>query len=182
MTIADIKHFLIGNYKYHFDKEPHIVAQAEERAEKCRECLVNGRCVVCGCKTPEMFYAPNKHCPKGKWKNMLDKTAFELKMKLRTIKVNGEAGEETYSVLRIEPKWVKEGKMRLDYTVIDNGETKVIPIEGDTVSVAKEEQIELVEVPVEKEELAISVAFAIKSSIGNVPIRIDKDTLSLKLY
>ena len=41
--------------------------QFRYRAFLCLECVKNGRCVVCGCSSPGIFYAPNKQDSKNRW-------------------------------------------------------------------------------------------------------------------
>ena len=45
--------------------EEHIREQAIYRALLCSECHQNGECLIRGCSTPDMFYAPKKECPDG---------------------------------------------------------------------------------------------------------------------
>jgi len=58
----------------------HYRDQAEWRAYLCKDCLETGKCKECGCKTPQMFYAPNKKDKLDKWGPMLSKKEWE-KMK-----------------------------------------------------------------------------------------------------
>ncbi len=72
MKVSDIKNWFQGNLyyileKYNLTANKDILKLAEERANKCPECLEAGNCLACGCKTPEMFFAPNKKCEKGRW-------------------------------------------------------------------------------------------------------------------
>lgn len=53
--------------------EKHIEEQALERALKCTECVENGSCVHCGCKSPQLFYSVYKKCPQNKWDIMMNK-------------------------------------------------------------------------------------------------------------
>lgn len=77
--LSDIRNFVQGNFNfiYHEHNAPHINEQAEWRAYKCQDCLKAGKCRHCGCKTPNMFYAPNKTDSAGKWGRMLSQHAWE---------------------------------------------------------------------------------------------------------
>lgn len=79
--------FIQGNINYLASKvsrfmpfmglEDYILEQALLRAYLCRECMENGRCVVCKCTTPNMFFSPNKTDSKGKWGVMVEKDTWE---------------------------------------------------------------------------------------------------------
>lgn len=77
--LSDIRNFVQGNFRflYHEHNAPHINEQAEWRAFKCQDCLKAGKCRHCGCKTPNMFYAPNKIDSAGKWGRMLSQVEWE---------------------------------------------------------------------------------------------------------
>lgn len=65
ITLKNIKAFIQGYFrKFLLDKLTYIYEQVEYRKEqvaiKSPDCL-NGQCVKCGCKTPELFYA-DKPC------------------------------------------------------------------------------------------------------------------------
>lgn len=64
---SDIKNYIQGNAKYYLGAKPHEREQAKLRAYLCSPCLVDGRCKVCKCSTPNMFYAPNKIDSEQKW-------------------------------------------------------------------------------------------------------------------
>jgi hypothetical protein len=78
-SAKNIRNFVEGNINILKDKtnfmklDQHIKEQAIYRASLCIECLDNGACLVCGCGTPQMFYAPKKLDSKEKWGEMLDK-------------------------------------------------------------------------------------------------------------
>ena len=59
----------------------HIREQAEYRADKCRPCLAEGRCLHCTCKTPQVFYAPRKKDKLDKWGPMLNREEWEARKK-----------------------------------------------------------------------------------------------------
>ena len=85
--IQQLKEIINGhvNYlknKFNYSLEPHIVQQAEYRAELCKDCLEATKCPHCGCPTPQAFFSQYKVCPQGKWDAMMDKedwTNFKIK-------------------------------------------------------------------------------------------------------
>jgi hypothetical protein len=54
-----IRYWLYLNFDCLLKK--HIIEQFEYRLTKSRKCVLNGSCVFCGCKTPELMFA-NKPC------------------------------------------------------------------------------------------------------------------------
>lgn len=81
LTPQDVANFLQGNLKHlssqYFDLPLHEVQQVALRAYLCKPCLDNGKCLICNCKTPEMFYAPNKVDKDGKFDTFLSKGQWE---------------------------------------------------------------------------------------------------------
>ncbi len=66
--LNNVQNFIQG-YKnlYLHDTLPlHIQEQVQLRSYLCSPCLTNGKCLRCGCKTPAMFYAPEKRDEAGK--------------------------------------------------------------------------------------------------------------------
>lgn len=55
----------------------HIKEQIDIRRELCEPCLGNGKCFVCGCPTPNLFYA-NKACPINKYPELMNKKEWAL--------------------------------------------------------------------------------------------------------
>lgn len=68
-SISDVKNFVQGNYKYVTKNSLpiHETEQIELRKFLCNSCLMNGACSICGCKTPNVFYAPQKTDAANKW-------------------------------------------------------------------------------------------------------------------
>lgn len=59
----------------HYDINPlpdYMISQVVLRAALCKPCLDAGECLKCHCKTPAMFFDPNKECEDGKWTKMMD--------------------------------------------------------------------------------------------------------------
>ncbi len=79
MNASDVKNFVEGTATYYAKElfSPHIREQANLRAFLCGECLANGKCLICKCKTPHMFYAPAKVDKKGRWAEFLNKEQWE---------------------------------------------------------------------------------------------------------
>jgi len=77
LTPGNIRNFLQGMKNYYTTSPKHVREQALYRANLCQDCLANGSCVVCGCKTPHMFFSPNKKDSKGKWSTMLSSYEWE---------------------------------------------------------------------------------------------------------
>lgn len=71
--LKDIRNFLEGysNYYAQVHLPDHIREQVELRAFLCKPCLDNGKCLYCGCKTPQMFFAPSKKDSKGRFAEFL---------------------------------------------------------------------------------------------------------------
>lgn len=88
----NIRDFVQGNYytlvyKLNSGGIPqHIKEQAVYRAMLCSDCLKNRSCPKCGCRTPNMFFAPNKVCKEQKWEEMIDDPekweAYKLEYKI----------------------------------------------------------------------------------------------------
>jgi hypothetical protein len=83
MNPTNVRDFIEGNYMMWKDQlrnsgiAKHYKEQAIYRALLCRPCLVNGRCVECGCKTPNMFFSINKEDSQKKWGKMLEAEEWE---------------------------------------------------------------------------------------------------------
>jgi zinc D-Ala-D-Ala carboxypeptidase len=81
VTPQNVTNYLQGNLKHlssqYFDLPIHEAQQIALRAYLCKPCLNNGKCLICSCKTPEMFYAPNKLDSAGKFAQFLNKDQWE---------------------------------------------------------------------------------------------------------
>jgi len=82
ITVKNVRNFLEGNYKMRVQGYKHLPKhhqeQVEYRALLCADCLKAGKCKVCGCGTPGLFFAPNKVDSKKRWGKMMDATAWEV--------------------------------------------------------------------------------------------------------
>jgi len=68
ITLHNIRNFIEGNLKsLQRTFLPHEKEQVIYRATACSDCLNAGKCKVCGCATPGLFYAPQKRDSEGKW-------------------------------------------------------------------------------------------------------------------
>lgn len=69
-TLKDVRNFIQGTFLEGFDRfigvSEHEKEQAIYRSLLCWDCTKNGRCLVCGCGTPGMYFAPKKQDSKGK--------------------------------------------------------------------------------------------------------------------
>lgn len=77
VKLSDVKNFVQGNVKYYTSTEPHETEQILLRMFLCKDCLKNSKCLYCGCKTPQMFYAPGKKDSLGKFAEFLSKEQWE---------------------------------------------------------------------------------------------------------
>lgn len=81
MTLP-VKNIIQGwYYKYSPNTPQHIIDQAERRAELCAPCLDRGYCDVCDCKTPHLFFAPQKEDARNRWGKMMSKEEWEKHLK-----------------------------------------------------------------------------------------------------
>jgi hypothetical protein len=82
-SLNNIRNFVGGYWNkfkddnYFMSLQPHVKEQVIYRANLCKECYVNGSCLECGCKTPEMFYAAAKVDSKGRWGKIMNVTDWE---------------------------------------------------------------------------------------------------------
>jgi hypothetical protein len=80
---SNIQNFVQGTWNHFkdnsnfFELSTHVKEQAFYRAWLCQPCYAKGSCLLCGCKTPEMFYSPNKTDAGEKWGKMLNKYEWE---------------------------------------------------------------------------------------------------------
>lgn len=78
ITLANVRNFIEGNLKaLQRTFLPHEKEQIIYRATACSDCLNAGKCSVCGCATPGLFYAPRKKDSKGKWGPFMDLKDWE---------------------------------------------------------------------------------------------------------
>lgn len=68
ITVKNVQAFAQGNIRHLHPSTmpPHQAEQVKYRAKLCDSCLQAGKCTVCGCRTPQLFYAPNKKDAAGK--------------------------------------------------------------------------------------------------------------------
>lgn len=77
--LSDIRNVVEGYYNKLNQEtlEPFIQEQILLRAYLCKPCLNNGKCTHCGCKTPHMFYSPNKVDSLNKWGTFMTQVQWE---------------------------------------------------------------------------------------------------------
>ena len=73
----NLQNFLQGNSNYYLGLPDYQREQAELRAHLCKECLVNTKCQICRCKTPQMFFAPYKKDSKHRWAEFFSQEQWE---------------------------------------------------------------------------------------------------------
>ena len=68
ITPSNIRNFVEGNINFYTKNYPtYQLEQFLYRAYLCSPCLENGKCTHCGCKTPQMFFAPRKQDAQDNW-------------------------------------------------------------------------------------------------------------------
>ena len=67
INLNNITDFIQGHFLYWGGtKSKTVKEQAEQRAILCSPCTQAGKCVSCGCKTPQLYFATNRSCSKQK--------------------------------------------------------------------------------------------------------------------
>lgn len=109
VTVDNVRSFITGKGKKMLDDlniknmPDHQVEQLLVRAILCKDCLESGKCVVCKCDTPDLFYDPKRKDSKGKWGPMMDKEKWEAwKERQNSIMINNYS--KFYHSLKIEEK------------------------------------------------------------------------------
>jgi len=108
ITLPNIKNFFEGNYnllKYNLSQniEDHIKEQALYRAMLCSSCLEAGKCKICNCSTPGLFFAPKKEDSEGRWSKMMSEeewNAYKQSMDLKIPNDFLEIKEEPYRFIK----------------------------------------------------------------------------------
>lgn len=55
---------------------------------ECRQCLAEGECVHCGCRSPDLFYEKDMECSGGNWFTMIPAEDWAEYSKMTGIKPN----------------------------------------------------------------------------------------------
>lgn len=80
ITPKNVINFVEGNILKGIDRMVGIPSHYKEqviwRSILCFECTQKGKCVVCGCKTPNMFYSPRKVDSKKRWGQFMNEEAW----------------------------------------------------------------------------------------------------------
>ena len=90
----NIKNFVQGTWNkfkqdsYFLSLPVHIQEQAIYRATLCIECYMSSECLVCGCTSPQLFYAPAKEDANEKWKAMLNEPEWNKFKEENNININ----------------------------------------------------------------------------------------------
>lgn len=74
--LKDVRNFIEGYAKFYSHLPQHEQDQVALRAFLCKPCTDNGACFKCGCKTPQMFYAPSKIDSDGKFAEFLNENQW----------------------------------------------------------------------------------------------------------
>lgn len=76
-----VRFFFNKTFKKGYDefKNRHELEQIVYRMSHpgCRECVLKGACVHCGCKSPELFYDRTNYCSGEHWNEMMSKESWE---------------------------------------------------------------------------------------------------------
>jgi hypothetical protein len=144
--LSNIRNFIEGSwnkFKSHSNflkLEEHLREQALYRAVLCKECYKEGQCVVCGCRTPDMFYAPKKECPSKEWGEMLSKEEWDKKKGQESIDEDAFKGFNFEELMKDDldglPDWVKRRMLEQEAKKLRDAEleakrAEVIIKEGD---------------------------------------------------
>lgn len=78
ITASDVKNFVQGNVNYYITRPDYVTEQATFRAYKCQPCLKAGKCLHCGCTTPQMFFSQSKVDSAKRWGPMMSKEDWEV--------------------------------------------------------------------------------------------------------
>lgn len=75
---SDVQNFVEGTAYSAFKSvlPNHIKEQVELRKSLCKDCLEEGKCQVCHCKTPAMFYSPQKQDARNKWAEFMSEAQW----------------------------------------------------------------------------------------------------------
>ena len=64
----------------------HVVEQIMYRATVCSECTKAGKCVGCGCTTPDLYFTRDISCSKHRWGPIMTKENWETFKDIYNIK------------------------------------------------------------------------------------------------
>lgn len=112
ITITDMSNFIAGNTSMYLNRENiplHVREQILYRALRCATCTYNGKCIHCGCPTPNMFFAPHKQDSERKWPAKFIINEDEWNKYKRGLSPSLESLKETYPDLveKINKLWNK---------------------------------------------------------------------------
>lgn len=100
LTFDNVKSFIRGNTNMYLDKlgvevlEDYEKIQVLLRQTLCSPCVDAGKCLVCNCTTPNLFYDTKRIDSKAKWRQMLNKEEWDKFIK--------EASDKNVSVDNLE--------------------------------------------------------------------------------
>ena len=96
----------ISDIKYKELTIPEYREQIVYRMNKCPNCVENGSCVECGCKSPELFYDKENWCELRRWEEMIRPELWEDYKKLNGITINPQNLKELDEYGEL--KWIKK--------------------------------------------------------------------------
>lgn len=74
---SDVTNLIDGTVNYYVKVLPkYQQQQVELRQFLCSTCNSAGKCKICNCKTPQMFYAPLKQDSESKWAEFMSEAQW----------------------------------------------------------------------------------------------------------
>ena len=74
LNVTNISNVISAGMRLHLEKggklADYLMEQIAYRKDACSDCLDLGKCKLCGCKTPELFYA-TKGCMGGNYPKLM---------------------------------------------------------------------------------------------------------------
>lgn len=81
VSLLDVRNFLIGNFKYYYDKfvryPDFVQEQLQYRYDKCKkDCIPNNACIGCGCPPIKKHFL-TKSCNSDRFPDLMSKEDWE---------------------------------------------------------------------------------------------------------
>lgn len=102
---SDITNFVEGNINFYQRDviSNYIREQIAFRMASCPECVRAGKCLVCKCPSPKLFFSPLKEDSKGRWGPFLLQEEWEKFKEKNTIPELPEDLQNRYTELWTKP-------------------------------------------------------------------------------